>query len=519
MRLTSFSVKGFKNFREEVTLEGLSAINILHGENNVGKSNLMEALLLALELWDVGLEPEGFSTPDQKLLGYPPVVSSTPSAAKRKAEGVQGPAYGGQRADPLQRADPSPRVENPEPLPIRWFYRQGDQPIRFRLRFEFENTLAWMEVPPDARFDGLDMEVPDEGDYERAALHLSVSRDQFKSLQMPEHTLAPLAGMEVRLELMPQQRTFERVCKFWLKGADAPQPFSVKSLKLLKPLFSEVKATLLRADRQGNREPIAQRRYLERQVILSQETCLELLDAESSTEKEIHAQWQLFVDLMKQFQPTTRMDELSVHFDRREQRAFLAFKGGGQRYLLQDLGTGVQQLAALMAHIALNKAPILLLEEPELNLRYDLQVQLRELLQKLVTLEGGPRQLFVTSHSPAFETGEDFYLLEQQGDVPCITRRPVAERFKATHMEGLAQLLPNRPGVNAAYVTRDGLVRLPPRILHALGLESGGGINFLINKQSGYVELLSDLQVDQLFDEPDEPDEPDAQEDEEEVSS
>ncbi|MFM7203602.1 MAG: hypothetical protein ACKO6N_22710 [Myxococcota bacterium] len=359
MRLTSFSVKGFKNFREEVTLKGLSAINILYGENNVGKSNLMEALLLALELWDVGLEPEGFSTPDQKLLAYLPVVSSTPSAAERKAEGVQPPVYAGQRADPL------PRAENPEPLPIRWFYRQGDQPIRFQLRFEFENTRVWMEVAPDSRFDDLDLEMPDEGDYERAALHLSVSRDQFKRLQMPENVLAELAGMEVRLELMPQQRTFERVCQFWLRGPDTPQPFSVKSLKLLKPLFSEGKATLLRADRQGNREPVAQRRYLERQVILSQETCLELLDAESSTEKEIHAQWQLFVNLMKQFQPTTRMDELSVHFDRREQRAFLAFKGSGQRYMLQDLGTGVQQLAALMAHIALNKAPILLLEEPE----------------------------------------------------------------------------------------------------------------------------------------------------------
>jgi hypothetical protein len=61
-----------------------------------------------------------------------------------------------------------------------------------------------------------------------------------------------------------------------------------------------------------------------------------------------------------------------------------------------------------------------------------------------------------------------------------------------------------RPDVSTAFVSDDGLVRLPPRILHALGLESGGGINFLINKQSGHVELLSDPQVDALFDQPSE---------------
>jgi antitoxin component of MazEF toxin-antitoxin module len=57
-----------------------------------------------------------------------------------------------------------------------------------------------------------------------------------------------------------------------------------------------------------------------------------------------------------------------------------------------------------------------------------------------------------------------------------------------------------RPDVTAAYVTSDGLVRLPPRILRALGLEPGKGVNFLFNKQSGHVELLSDPQVDALFD-------------------
>jgi AAA15 family ATPase/GTPase len=50
MQLKKFSVKGFKNFQTELTLENMGAIVVIHGENNVGKSNLLESMQLFFQL-------------------------------------------------------------------------------------------------------------------------------------------------------------------------------------------------------------------------------------------------------------------------------------------------------------------------------------------------------------------------------------------------------------------------------------------------------------------------------------
>jgi len=51
MRLKRFSVKGFKNFRQEIVLEDMGTICVIHGENNVGKSNVLEAMQLFFQLF------------------------------------------------------------------------------------------------------------------------------------------------------------------------------------------------------------------------------------------------------------------------------------------------------------------------------------------------------------------------------------------------------------------------------------------------------------------------------------
>lgn len=50
MRITRFAVSGFKNFTQEVILDELGEICVIHGENNVGKSNLLEAMSLFFKL-------------------------------------------------------------------------------------------------------------------------------------------------------------------------------------------------------------------------------------------------------------------------------------------------------------------------------------------------------------------------------------------------------------------------------------------------------------------------------------
>ena len=37
MQIKRFSVKGYKNFQNEIVLENMGNICVIHGENNVGK--------------------------------------------------------------------------------------------------------------------------------------------------------------------------------------------------------------------------------------------------------------------------------------------------------------------------------------------------------------------------------------------------------------------------------------------------------------------------------------------------
>jgi hypothetical protein len=50
VRIESIKIKGFRNFRSTVTLDELADINVLHGENNSGKSNVIDAIELAFTL-------------------------------------------------------------------------------------------------------------------------------------------------------------------------------------------------------------------------------------------------------------------------------------------------------------------------------------------------------------------------------------------------------------------------------------------------------------------------------------
>lgn len=70
MQLKRFSIKGFKNFRQEVVLENMGYICVIHGENNIGKSNVLKAMecffLILSEYEQYGYDNEGHY--------YPPVT-------------------------------------------------------------------------------------------------------------------------------------------------------------------------------------------------------------------------------------------------------------------------------------------------------------------------------------------------------------------------------------------------------------------------------------------------------------
>lgn len=158
------------------------------------------------------------------------------------------------------------------------------------------------------------------------------------------------------------------------------------------------------------------------------------------------------------------------------------------RIPLHLLGSGVQQLAILLGSLLVFGSTLVGVEEPELNLRYTLQLRLREVLADLVGVPGGLDQLFLTSHSDAFEAGAHFYHMEPTPDGPRVERRRVEEARVALGITGEGGL----PDPNAAlcYLSTEGVVRVPERIRRTIGLPNGGGVVFL--ERDGAVEVMSD---------------------------
>ncbi len=217
---------------------------------------------------------------------------------------------------------------------------------------------------------------------------------------------------------------------------------------------------------------------------------LEMFDARESTDLLRTRRWRAFVEEMKTFSDVTGSGEFVVSYDRSAGNARLLFETSAFRVPLRLLGTGVQQLAALLGHLLMTNASIVAIEEPELNLRYTLQVRLRELLSRITGTQAGPSQVFLTSHSPAFEVGDTFYAMRSTPQGPLIEKRHVREAHAFT--EHAADV----PSGNApiSYVTSEGLVRLPDEIRQVLRVDRGGGVIFWKKPGSPYVQMLTNEQ-------------------------
>ena len=168
------------------------------------------------------------------------------------------------------------------------------------------------------------------------------------------------------------------------------------------------------------------------------------------------------------------------------------------------LGAGTQQIIALLGQAAVAGVPILAIEEPERGLRYSLQTRVRDALLALLSPSDEqldqPQQLFITSHTDAFEEPADdatFYALTRGSDGPQVTMRTKKD---AAQFVGLTPM--TQPGDGPAplcYVTSEGRVRLPDDVRDFLRIREGGGVCFLPDEASGEVRMLTNAQfLDQI---------------------
>lgn len=436
MRLRWFEVQGYKNIEGRARLDEIGRFNVLHGDNNVGKSNLLESIgLLFVALR--ALREEAGSGPGL-------------------VESITRPA-----------------------LPIDWkiAYRSGKY---FAQRgFAVEDifhvaTQEPIEITAHVVFD-----PADRAPHEAVEIAVSIERRE-DDATISLRRLKLLSGDDLAIGESKDAAALvlERL---------SPRP----SGKIAEPRF-----LLIRADRTVISEPpVDDTAPLGARESLPPPLALALHDAELSRGPS-RERFDRFLAAIEHARDLVGEGRWQMRYYPAEERADLVLErprpGGADMIPLRLMGSGVQQLAAIAGELAMTRAAVVAIEEPELNLRWSAQHKLREMMRALVGGATGPAQLFVTSHAAAFEFEQQFYAITAGPKGPEVQRRPSSEAPRLLDPEV------QRPADGAraplSYVTSDGLVRVPDDVRAALGVMHGGGVTFVDDKE-GRFSMLSDAQL------------------------
>jgi hypothetical protein len=406
MWLSSFEVQGFKNLVAPVRLDRLEPINVLHGANNVGKSNLLHAigvlfrLLLGVQGHDWRTGRNGIQCKAEYLTQFGIALADLFNYAATHP--IRLAASLAIEEEELALAGIRPRLDFKQ-ITIAMSLESLGQLFRFRvLSFQFADGTDVTAAPPDPE------------------------RDAFAT------SIASLVAM---------------------RGLG---PRGLPHVDVDRRMDAAVDA---------------------------------LYDASASTDRKQAMQWDRFVEVMAAFRDVLGDGRFLAVLPRGAPHADLLYETPTMRVPLHALGSGVQQIVALFGHLLTCGAAIVTVEEPELNLRWTLQERVRDALRGLVGKEGAPSQVFLTSHSGAFETAETFYLMQRGPEGPSVERRPVSElpALLGGGVTDSSVAAPRAP----AYVSSEGTLRLPDRIRKAIGVEQGGGVSF-VDKGEAVVEMMSD---------------------------
>ena len=414
MRLSSFKVRGFKNLTQEVVLDELGPVNVLHGPNNVGKSNVLQAMQLFFRL------------------------------VRR----------GGSLVD----------VPLPDPVPI--------------------DDKAWLDLTGMARTDAFNLEAPVPI---RMAAVVEIDESDLSTAGIESEEPIDRVGVEIELRWMGTHVDCQTVGFDWGSRLLARRP---------NPTLRQQLADLLSLSFAFRGKPTDRFALVGVERIASHRAlALRCYDAKESDDLAEVRRWERFVESMGLFEDILGKGQFVATYDRTSNAASLLYQTARARVPFRLLGSGVQQIAALVGDVLMTNASLAGIEEPELNLRYSMQERLREVFLQIVGAPGGPSQLFLTSHSPAFESGPTFYFLSPSADGPVAERRKVEDARVAVDFP--ADVAPPEGNAVRCYISTEGVVRLPSRIMKAVGLPQGGGVMFV--EREGGVEIMSDERfVDEL---------------------
>jgi ABC-type branched-subunit amino acid transport system ATPase component len=421
MLLHQFTVKGYKNLTQLITYGPLGRINVIHGPNNVGKSNLLQAMDLFF-----------------RILNNP--VRKGDSLTLNKSYAPKTLAEWGYPVDEIFN------LVKPGPLELCGEFQFTAEECT-QLGLEPSQPLFPIGIRLSRRTNSVDI---------RKVTHLTDGTTNKVFSQILEFLMSERL---LTIEKFTSRFALIGINRHLQVEDSAPSGLHVVPQQLRDGLF----------------------------------------DAKESREIVMVNRWKLFVETMQEFKNILGPGHFDTAYDRQKNQADLVFDAGMMRVPVNLLGSGVQQIVALLGQLLLTRATFVGIEEPELNLRYTLQKQLLAAFQRITQSEYGPQQLFLTSHSPAFEAEESFFAMELKNDIPVLSQKPreMARIYTGTrdeedqHTEAYA-LQPEPP----SYVSSEGLVMLPEDIRQKLNIEHGGGVSFIPNKETGRFEIWTTDELD-----------------------
>jgi hypothetical protein len=453
MRLLQFQVQGYKNFRAPVRLDDIGRFNVIHGDNNVGKSNLLESIgLFFVAIQALREEARGGSgIADRYARGVP--VTEPVSDGRPPRVAVRSFDYLAREGYPATEI----------------FDLRDAQPIVLEARLQLDHGASdppWLGEPifASVRLVRGDEEVTVE------ITRLQRTKDGAELASGAGDLAAIDAAFTLVMDgLGHRARGKQRLPRFALIRAD-------RTMLGESPEDAEPRAT---------REP------------LPRDLGKILHDAENATDVR-RARFKTFVAALEHFRDLVGPGQWLMRYNTDADRAELALDTGAERLPLRLMGSGIQQIAALCARLVMTGADILALEEPELNLRWSTQRALRAVLREIVNSPEPPSQLFLTSHSAQFEEEPTFYVVNRTVFGPQIHKKPAEEVLLYTQAPGPAPATGTLAPLG--YLTSEGVVQVPLEVRERLKLSHGGGVVFVRGKDGHYRMLTNDQYAD-LFEE------------------
>lgn len=356
MFIKHFEVEGFKSLAH-IELQNLDAINVFHGLNDAGKSNLLQAIDLFAQLLPLALDVP---------------LSSMHEGETRIA------------------------VEQLRPYRYTTLFRQQNTPRE--VLWYADIRCGALDLPP-LRMTLTDEVAADAGE----KLWLRIYWDAEPSGE----AILTLKEKVHGFNLIPAER---RLTEEMLGDTIEEEDFLALPLRRPEVTARNLKRVLF--DASASPDPQQRQRFQRLQKLLNDTFKVGELWASLESAREIP---RLFTS-----ESLRHVRDITLSFVREDLPAPVPST---------DVGSGVQQVLLLLGQILFNSVYCIGIEEPEMNLSPEWQGILMATLCTLVTTQpGGLEQIFITSHSPAFEFRDNFYLVEYENQATQVARFPLKER-------------------------------------------------------------------------------------------